>query len=89
MTPSARSIQRAAALLRQAGWSTLPPAPRPPADMRDQCEYPDRHGEPGDCCTNLTGRNRKTRHGTMWLCSDHFDAPHLLTTAPHQPKLCL
>lgn len=77
-TPSERRIQRAAAVLRQAGWTALPPAPLRSSDMRDQCEYPDRHGSPGDCCTNLTGRKRATRHGAMWLCDAHFHAPETM-----------
>jgi hypothetical protein len=41
----------------------------------DQCEYPDRQGEPGDCCTNSASRRRKTRHGWLWLCGEHFGRP--------------
>ncbi len=32
-------------------------------------------GEPGDCCTSLNTRLRKTAHGTLWLCSTHFGRP--------------
>lgn len=43
--------------------------------LYDQCEYPDRRAEPGDTCTNIAARNRRTRFGTMWLCGEHFGAP--------------
>lgn len=69
-----RQRRRAAKLLRDAGWTVLPPVVMP-RDNRDQCEFPDLRGEPGDCCTNLTSRNRKTDFGTMWLCCEHFHSP--------------
>lgn len=69
-------LRRAAKLLRHAGWTVLPPPQvEPRRDMRDQCEFPDLCGAPGDCCTYLASRNRKTKFGTMWLCDEHFDAP--------------
>lgn len=74
-TPSDRSIQRAASLLRAQGYTVLPPAsPRKSATL-DQCEYPDRLGEPGDCCTNFARRKRHTRYGWLWLCANHIAAP--------------
>jgi hypothetical protein len=41
----------------------------------DQCQYPDRRGEPGDTCTNNASRKRHTRHGWMWLCGEHISRP--------------
>ena len=41
----------------------------------DQCQYPDRHGAPGDTCTNDAARKRNTSHGWLWLCSEHANAP--------------
>lgn len=41
----------------------------------NQCEYPDRQGAPGDTCTRYITSNRRTSHGTLWLCSEHFDRP--------------
>lgn len=69
-----RRIARAAKVLRDAGWHVAPPV-RTPADMRDQCEYPDLRGEPGDTCTALTARSRKTKHGWLWLCEGHLSRP--------------
>lgn len=75
-TPSSRSVQRAAATLRRAGWAVIPPQPRQSTPtLRDQCEFPDMMGAPGDCCTRMDTRNRKTPHGTLWLCTHHFDRP--------------
>lgn len=73
--PTARRIANARRLLQSAGWTVTPPTPVSRPILLDQCEYPDRRGAPGDCCTNLTRRNRKTRFGTMFLCDDHFAAP--------------
>ena len=73
-TTSARRLSRAAKLLRDAGWYVAPPV-RTHSDMRDQCEYPERREAPGDCCTNLASRQRKTSRGTLWLCTAHFDRP--------------
>lgn len=41
----------------------------------NQCEYPDRQDAPGDTCTRYITRNRRTSHGTLWLCVEHFDRP--------------
>ncbi len=68
------TIRRARATLERSGWIVLPPAPPAPM-MADQCEYPDRRGAPGECCTNLTRRSRKTSHGWMWLCAEHISQP--------------
>lgn len=70
-----RRIANARRVLQSAGWTVTPPAPVIARPMLDQCEYPDLRGEPGDTCTHSTGRLRKTRHGTLWLCDDHFAAP--------------
>lgn len=73
---SQTTVAKAAKLLRSRGWTCIEPTPTPRYyPMLDQCEYPDRRGAPGDCCINSTRRSRKTKFGTMWLCSDHFAAP--------------
>lgn len=69
-----RRISRAAKVLRDAGWHVSPPI-RIPADKRDQCEYPDLRGEPGDTCTRPTNRSRRTKHGWLWLCDAHIGCP--------------
>lgn len=75
-TKTTRAEANAIKLLRAKGYSVLPPnASAPIYRMADQCEYPLREGAAGDCCTNSTRRNRKTRFGTMWLCEDHFGVP--------------
>lgn len=72
---TARRFANARRLLEAAGWTVMPPSPSSKHVLFDQCEYPDRHGSPGDTCVNDAHRNRKTRYGTLWLCPDHFDAP--------------
>lgn len=74
-TPTARRIANAKRTLEAAGYIVIVPSPKPPADLRDQCEYPDHRGEPGDTCIRLTRRKRDTPHGWLWLCSEHYDAP--------------
>lgn len=73
--PTARRIANARRVLQAAGWTVIPPVQVRKSVMLDQCEYPDRLGDPGDTCTHSAARQRMTRHGSMWLCGDHFDAP--------------
>lgn len=69
-------VTRAAALLRAQGWTVTPPVPPAPRRIEpDQCEYPDLRSEPGDTCTNHARRKRHTRHGWLWLCSEHIACP--------------
>ena len=70
-----RAEARAIKLLVSRGYSVIEPQARPAAKMLDQCEYPNRQGLPGECCTSSASRNRKTIHGSMWLCSVHIGAP--------------
>lgn len=75
VTQSTPAVRRAATILRKAGWVVIAPTRAQSKGSGDQCEYPDRHGEPGDCCINSTKRKRTTSRGWLWLCSMHFDAP--------------
>ena len=74
----AKRLDEARLLLEREGWTVAPPPERVIAEPtlgHDQCEYPDRYGEPGDCCVQEADRRRDTPDGWLWLCEDHFDAP--------------
>jgi hypothetical protein len=69
-------IGRAKRTLEAAGWTVMPPYHSGRrVTLRDQCEFPDMAGSPGDCCINTNTRLRRTKHGTLWLCRDHFNEP--------------
>ncbi len=70
-----RAEANALKLLRAKGYCVTLPHKLTASKQRDQCEYPDRQGTPGDTCFREAARNRKTSQGTMWLCADHMSAP--------------
>ena len=75
-TTTKQRLANAKLTLTRAGYIVWPPPVMVrPQPLEDQCEYPDRLGAPGDCCTETTRRVRRTRFGTLFLCDGHFRAP--------------